>query len=231
MELEKWRQPDRWEPIRNGVSLDRVRELLGDPLKAEVDREVVQGHEITVWFYGQGLTGGQIQFYDRQVMGWVVPDLRELAETGDRPTTVSDPMVAIAPHSTRTVSYPFLQAPYIQLGFFWHDRREEASYREILRWLLAHGYRILPPVNAIRSRNGRMPRFAIVGLDWIGSPDAPVHLPDVEFKTFDDWDAGRALGATDWFPVDMRLLPTQSANVQVDLALCGNGNGRKVSTH
>ncbi|MBN1346077.1 MAG: hypothetical protein JXQ73_25545 [Phycisphaerae bacterium] len=105
---------------------------------------------------------------------------------------------------------PYLQPPHVQLGFYWHDVSDVDAYRRLLRWLVCQGYEISPQVLAIRAEAGRLPRFSHLALLCMGGPDT-------ETRRFDDWDIKRALTATDWLPVEIRLLPKHAENVEADL--------------
>lgn len=101
--------------------------------------------------------------------------------------------------------YP--QPPHIQLGFYWHDRPQEASFAACLRWLIADGYDVAQ-VEALRSVDGRLPRFRQPA--WLGNPDA-------ECAMFEDWDAATVLSSVDWLPILCHLSPTTPQNVPIFL--------------
>ncbi|HPF38110.1 MAG TPA: hypothetical protein P5081_09130 [Phycisphaerae bacterium] len=100
-----------------------------------------------------------------------------------------------------------LQAPHIQLGFFWQDRPQEAAFAACLRWLIADGYE-LAEVTALRSADNRLPRC---------QKPAWLDIPDAEYGTFEDPDAETVLSSVDWLPIHCQLRPTAPWNVPVHL--------------
>lgn len=100
-----------------------------------------------------------------------------------------------------------LQPPHIQLGFYWHDRPQEASFAACLRWLFAEGYEVAR-VRALRSVDGRLPPF---------QQPASLTNPEAEWAVFEDWDAATLLSSVEWLPILCHLSPTTPQNVPVHL--------------
>ncbi|MCB9851500.1 MAG: hypothetical protein H6819_00270 [Phycisphaerales bacterium] len=101
----------------------------------------------------------------------------------------------------------YLQAPHIQLGFYWHNRPQEASFAACMRWLIADGYDVAQ-LEALRSVDGRLPRFRQPA--WLGNPEA-------ECAMFENWDAATALSSVDWLPILCHLSPTTPQDVPIYL--------------
>lgn len=156
MDPEKWRQAGNWEDVQAGSAPELVRKILGDP--RNVDQDSVGGHEDLVWYYGPRFSGGQIEFHDGRVISRVPPDWERL----DADSTADDAPVEATPQQEAPwrAARPYLPAPHIELGFYWHSQAEDESFRHVLGWLLGHGYRLSPYVLAVRSQQGHTPRFA-----------------------------------------------------------------------
>lgn len=56
-------------------------------------------------------------------------------------------------------SIPFnLQAPHIELGFYWHRKDPFLAYYDITQYFLSHGYHIVPPSALVKCERGELPR-------------------------------------------------------------------------
>ena len=102
----------------------------------------------------------------------------------------------------------YLQPPLIQVGLYWHDRPEIDSMREVLRWLLEHGYNMHPTATAMRAIDGGLPRFDQM---------ATHGLPANQITQFHGWGAIDAMSSTEWLPASLRLLPSNENNIEIDL--------------
>lgn len=111
-----------------------------------------------------------------------------------------------------------LQAPLIELGFFWSSIAEPAAFGRLVTWLLAAGSVLRSPLRAVRADHGQLPWFRCPGL---------LHMehPEIECGSFEDWTPDRFANERDWLPIHVRLAATTSFPVDVDVCyatLCWN---------
>lgn len=102
----------------------------------------------------------------------------------------------------------YIPPPHIQIGLYWHNRSEVDSLREVLRWLLDHGYKMHPSATAMKPVNGKLPRF---------NQMATHKLPEEQIAEVHGWSAIDALSSPEWYPAELRLIPISDDNIEIDL--------------
>lgn len=63
----KWQQKENWRQIKPGMTIEQVREILGEPTKTQGDAAFVN------WQYGPGKEGGRVVFAGGMVRDWTSP--------------------------------------------------------------------------------------------------------------------------------------------------------------
>jgi len=100
-----------------------------------------------------------------------------------------------------------LAPPYMQLGAYWDELREERAFEQLVCWLLDRGYELARTALTVSTADGHLPRFRQSGLD----------LPATAFRLERAFDR-RALSSREWLPIEVRLSPTQSEGVTIHVA-------------
>ncbi len=88
-----------------------------------------------------------------------------------------------------------MQAPLIQLCFYWHNRPETASFQRVLDFLLGVGYRIGDGISAVRAVRGRIPPIPHYQME--GEP--------VELRSFEALSSDKLTLPNGYFPIEIAM--------------------------
>ncbi len=103
---QKWQDLKNWQQLRQGMSENEVRRILGNPARIEPFK-VAAG---AAWYYGEGVHDASVVIMDGAVRGWKAPGPDALRNSVSRPPAATPP-VERAPFATTPGPQPPRSVP------------------------------------------------------------------------------------------------------------------------